>query len=405
MSGKRDPTGVDMHAAKLGAAMQCREYLAGIEQALVVEGALDALLLIEIDLRKHHRHQVALLDADAMLAGEHAADLDAEPEDVGAELLGAIELAGIVGVIKDQRMQIAIAGVKHIGDAQAVLGRHFLHAHQNQRQLGARNGAVHAQVVGRDAADRGECRLTSSPEQQPLVFRVRHPARDRAALLRDLLDAFEQMIDLGARAIELDDQQRLDVERIAGMNEFLDRMDRRPVHHLHAARNDAGADDARHAFAAILGFQETDQGRARGLRTLENAHGNFRDNAKQTFGPGNDAEQIVTAGIQVTAAEPYDFAGYQDQFAAEQIIRGHAVFEAVHAAGIFRDIAADRAGDLRGRIGRVVEAGMLDRLRDREIGYPGLDHGDTVVVVDLKDAIEFGHAEQHAVTERQRAAR
>ena len=37
-----------------------------------------------------HAHQVALLDADAVLAGQHAADLDAEPQDVGAELLGAL---------------------------------------------------------------------------------------------------------------------------------------------------------------------------------------------------------------------------------------------------------------------------------------------------------------------------
>ena len=37
----------------------------------------------------------------------------------------------------------------------------------------------------------------------------------------DLLDAIEQVIDFVARAVELDDQQRLDVERIAGMDEFL----------------------------------------------------------------------------------------------------------------------------------------------------------------------------------------
>ena len=35
------------------------------------------------------------------------------------------------------------------------------------------------------------------------------------------------MIDLGRRAVELDDQQRLDVERIAGVDELLDRVDRR----------------------------------------------------------------------------------------------------------------------------------------------------------------------------------
>ena len=41
----------------------------------------------------------------------------------------------------------------------------------------------------------------------------------------------------------------------------------------------------------------------------------------------------------------------------------------------------------------------------REIGDARLHHGDAVVEVDLEDAVELGHAEQHAVGERQRAAR
>ena len=99
---------------------ELREDLAGIEQVVRIEGAFDAHLLVEIDLGEHLRHQVALLDADAMLAGQHAADLDAEPQDVGAEFLGVLELAGLVGVEQDQRMQIAVAGMEHIDDAQAV---------------------------------------------------------------------------------------------------------------------------------------------------------------------------------------------------------------------------------------------------------------------------------------------
>ena len=116
-------------------------------------------------------------------------------------------------------------------------------------------------------------------------------------------------------------------------------------------------------------------------------------------------EQIVAAGIEMLAAKAQDFAGHQHQFAAEHIVGGHAVFEAVHAARIFRHVAADGAGDLRRRIGRIVEAVMFDRLRNREIGDAGLDHGDAIVEIDLADAVEFGHAEQHAVAERQGAAR
>ena len=70
---------MDMHATQFGAAVQGWKYLAGIEQALRVEGAFQPLLLVEIDLAEHFRHQVALLDADAMFAGKDAAEFDTDP--------------------------------------------------------------------------------------------------------------------------------------------------------------------------------------------------------------------------------------------------------------------------------------------------------------------------------------
>ena len=219
--------------------------LPGLSRPLSSKAHLSRCCCVEIGLREHHRHQVALLDADAVLAGEHAADLDAELEDLGAELLGLVELARLVGVVEDQRMQVAVAGMEHVGDAQAVVLRQLADALEHLRQLGARDGAVHAVVVGRDAPDRRERGLAAGPEQQPLLLRRRHLAGDGAAVARDRLDARDQMVDLGLRAVELDDQQRLDVERIAGMHEFLGGMDRGLVHHLHAAGDDAGADDAR----------------------------------------------------------------------------------------------------------------------------------------------------------------
>ena len=58
-----------------------------------------------------------------MLAGQHAAEFDADPQDIGAETFGPLHFAGLVGIVQDQRMQIAVAGMKHIGDAQIVLYR------------------------------------------------------------------------------------------------------------------------------------------------------------------------------------------------------------------------------------------------------------------------------------------
>src|SRR5580698_4150608 len=82
--GKCQLAAVDMDAAEFGAAVQGRKYLAWVQEALGVEGAFQPLLLVEVDLRKHLRHQVALLDADAVLAGQDAAEFDADSQDVGA---------------------------------------------------------------------------------------------------------------------------------------------------------------------------------------------------------------------------------------------------------------------------------------------------------------------------------
>src|SRR3546814_3253830 len=77
-------------------------------------------------------------------------------------------------------MQVAVAGVKDVGDAQAVARAELAHALQHQRQARARDGAVHAVVVRRDAADRREGRLAPGPERQSLRLALADPAGHRA---------------------------------------------------------------------------------------------------------------------------------------------------------------------------------------------------------------------------------
>ena len=122
--------------------------------------------------------------------------------------------------------------------------------------------------------------------------------------LRDRLDPLDQFVDLDPGTVELDDQQRLDVERIAGMDEGFGGMDRRLVHHLHAARNDAGADDPRHAFAGRLDLREADHQRPRGLRLLQDPHRDLGDDAEQAFRAGDDAHQVVAGVLGGLAADP-----------------------------------------------------------------------------------------------------
>ena len=137
---------------------------------------------------------------------------------------------------------------------------------------------------------------------------------------------------------------------------------------------------------------------------LQDAHGHFGDDAEQAFRAGHDAEQVIALGVEMLAAEADHLAIHQHHLDAENVVGRQPVFQAMHAAGILRDIAADRTGDLRGRVGRVVEAVSLDGMGDAEIGDAGLRHHHPVHQIDLEDRVEAAHDQQHRVLQRQRAA-
>ena len=55
-----------------------------------------------------------------MLARERAARVEARVEDRLGELARLLGLARL-GVVEDERVEVAVAGVEHVADAQAVL--------------------------------------------------------------------------------------------------------------------------------------------------------------------------------------------------------------------------------------------------------------------------------------------
>ena len=109
--------------------------LAGFSRHLGSNTRLDAHLHVEVGRRELRRHQLAFLDADAVLAGEAAAELDAEPQDSCARKFRPVGLFGAVGIVENQRMEIAVAGVEDVGDLQAVLGADLADPRQRVRQL------------------------------------------------------------------------------------------------------------------------------------------------------------------------------------------------------------------------------------------------------------------------------
>ena len=84
-------------------------------------------------------------------------------------LLGALELAGHAVVVADQRVEVAVAGVEHVGDDAAGAARRWpAISRMICGQLRARHHRVLQQPVGREAPDDARRLLAPLPEQRAL---------------------------------------------------------------------------------------------------------------------------------------------------------------------------------------------------------------------------------------------
>ena len=146
------------------------------------------------------------------------------------------------------------------------------------------------------------------------------------------------------------------------------------------------------------------QQRRRLLRLAQQLHRNRRGDADRAFRADEESGQIVAAGFGRFAAEVHDFAAGQHHFHPGHVIDGDAVHQRVRAAGIFRDIAADSAGFLAGRIGREIQPEMRDVFRELQIDHARLHHRAHVFRVDFEDAVHARENDDKSALGRDRAA-
>ena len=165
-------------------------------------------------------------------------------------------------------------------------------------------------------------------------------------LARDFDNACQGGIHLRIRAFHLDDQQGFNIQRITGFCIGLAYFNRQFVHKFHGHRNDAGPDNGRDTGPRLLAARKAEQNRPRPFRRAQNPHAHFGDNAKLPLRPDNQSEQIIARSIHGLAADLDHRAIHQHHFDTQHIIGCRAVFQAMRAAGIHTDIAANRAGQL-----------------------------------------------------------
>ena len=95
--------------------------LCRIEPGIRVEGAAHACHGIQIRFAEKQTNVGFFFQSDAVLTGDAAAKFDAGAQGGSARFDDAIDFAGRAHVEQNIRVQIAVAGMEHIGDAQIEL--------------------------------------------------------------------------------------------------------------------------------------------------------------------------------------------------------------------------------------------------------------------------------------------
>ena len=128
------------------------------------------------------------------------------------------------------------------------------------------------------------------------------------------------------------------------------------------------------------------------------------NDGQQAFRADHQRQQVIAGRVEGVIAEFDHLAGHGDAAHAQDVMHRQAVFQAMHAAGVFRHVAADAAGDLRTGIGGVVQPMRRRRLGDGQVAHAGLDHGDPRHRVEVQQALHFRQAKQDTMAVRQGAA-
>ena len=98
-------------------------------------------------------------------------------------------------------MQVAVAGVKDVGDAQPAGLAEPLDFAQHGRKRGARDDAVLHEIVRRDAADGGKGGLASLPDGHALGLGLGNANLPGAALGHQRREALHEQFDLARAAV------------------------------------------------------------------------------------------------------------------------------------------------------------------------------------------------------------
>src|SRR5215471_4355271 len=300
-------------------------------------------------------------------------------------------------------MQVAVASVKNIGDAQSVFFAKALDFAHHLRQGGAGNHAVLDDVVGRDAAYGGECGFAAFPHKRALGVGLRDANLPGPIRTANVVDMIEKSLDFSDWAIEFNEEQAAAIG-IVGVDGGFGGLNREVVHHFDGGRKHARGNDAADGGSGFVGGRKRRKQRADAFGALNNAQNDFGGDAKRAFRAHKDSREVVARSVERFSSKMDERTIGENHFKAEDVCSGEAVLEAMRATGILCDIATDAANRLRRRIRRVEVFLRLDSPRYIKIDDAGFNDDASVGDINFQDAIHAREAEDDTVFNGERAA-
>src|SRR4029453_13558621 len=162
----------------------------------------------EIGVGELERHALRLVDADAVLARDTAAESQTGAEQFLVHALRAVDLTWHAVVEQDHRMEVAIARVKHVRDPEAMTRSDRLHLAHDLRQSRPWHHRVLQEPAAQEPPDAPPRLLPPLPEQPALRFVLRHADLERGMVAADVDDARRLSLDFLTRTVELDQEHR-----------------------------------------------------------------------------------------------------------------------------------------------------------------------------------------------------
>ncbi len=326
--------------------------------------------------------------ADAVLAGDGAAELDGGAEDVGESALGPGDPLGVrSGFQHAGRMQVAVAGMAERRHGDPVPRGDLVDARDHLGQPRPGHAGVLENRQRAQPGQRGQGTAPGGQQRFGLGDVTGGLDVDGAGARAGGSDPLEAACHGRLVAVVAEQQQGTGVGMQPQVRVLLDRVHAAAVEELQRRRDDAGAEDAGDRVAGLGQRVEVGQPGAAGRWLGEKRHRHLGDHAEGALGPGDQPGQVVAGDIlPEPAAGPDDLAGRQGHRQPQHVVAGHAVLQPPQAAGAGGDVAADRGDGMAARIWRVEQAvgcrGVVERLR-RD---PGLGAGQHLLRRDLEHA-------------------